>query len=331
MTQTSQNPGFSFRLLGDFRLQSSLATCDLHISRRTQEVFAFLVFNANKPVRRATLSNLIWIDQEERRSRANLNTALWRINRALKSVATDAIELNVHGSQLNLAVASDVFIDVFALEAAVREASTAGENSAKAPLSALIRTTLIDILSDNCECLLEGLSSEWVLIERERFFNLQIRGLTLLMQDLAESGRIEEALDYGRRILRMDPMRECVQRQVMWLHVLNGHQGNAIRQYLECVRILKTELGVPPMAETRALYDFIVAANFVSTDVAPQPHRADRLAPAPSADRSVGDRSAGDLGPGAYDAELTRLRSLMAQLNNQRQSVFAALAESGTG
>ena len=31
----------------------------------------------------------------------------------------------------------------------------------------------------------------------------------------------------------MDPMRESVQRQVKWLHVLNGHQGNAIRQYLE--------------------------------------------------------------------------------------------------
>ena len=321
--EASQNPGrFSFRLLGDFRMQSPLATCELHISRRTQEVFAFLVFNANKAIRRATLSNLIWTDRDERRSRANLNTALWRINRALKIIGNDSIALTMSGNQLNLTVAPHVFIDVFALEAAVREASTPGNRSGKAPLPALVRATLVDILSDDCGCLLEGLSSEWVLIERERFFNLQIRGLTLLMQDLAESARIEEALDYGRRILRMDPMRECVQRQVMWLHMLNGHQGNAIRQYQECARILESELGVSPMAETRALYDFIVATNIKTIDVAPDWHETGRAAPP-----HVIDRTGCEHEPGVYDEELTRLRSLMSRLNSHRQSVFAALAE----
>jgi DNA-binding SARP family transcriptional activator len=325
MADASQNPGrFSFRLLGDFRMQSPLATCDLHISRKTQEVFAFLVFNANKNIQRSTLSNLIWTDRDERRSRANLNTALWRINRALKIVGNDAIGLNVSGNQLNLTVAPRVFIDVFALEALVREASTLGNSNRKAPLPLLVRTTLMDILSDGCGCFLQDLSSEWVLIERERFFNLQIRGLTLLMQDLAESGRIEEALDYGRRILHMDPMRECVQRQVMWLHVLNGHQGNAIRQYLECARILESELGVFPMAETRALYDFIVADNIASIDVAPEWHRTGRLAPPHTIDRTSCEHE-----PGDYDEELTRLRSLISRLNSHRQSVFAALAEGG--
>jgi DNA-binding SARP family transcriptional activator len=305
-------------------MQSPLATCDLHISRRTQEVFAFLLVNANKTIRRATLSNLIWIERDERRSRANLNTALWRINRALKIVGNDTIGLNVSGNHLNLMVAPHVFIDVFALEAAVREASAASASSGKAPLPALARTTLLDILSDDCGCLLEDLSSEWVLIERERVFNLQIRGLTLLMQDLAECGRIEEALNFGRRILRMDPMRECVQRQVMWLHVLNGHQGNAIRQYLECARILESELGVSPMAETRALYDFIIAGNLESIDVAPEWRRNGRPAPPHAIERTDSEHD-----PGGYDQELTRLRSLMSRLNSHRQSVFAALAESG--
>jgi DNA-binding SARP family transcriptional activator len=324
---SAQHPArLSFRLLGDFRMQSPAATCDLHISRRTQEVLAFLVFNANKTIRRTTLSNLIWTDRNERRSRANLNTALWRINRALKAVDTDAIGLHVSGNQLNLTVAPHVFVDVFALEAAVREGAAVGKSSGKAIVPELVRTTLMDILSDDCGCLLDGLSSEWVLIERERFFNLQIRGLTLLMQDLAESGRIEEALDYGRRILRMDPMRECVQRQVMWLHVLNGHQGNAIRQYLECVRILKSELGVAPMAETRALYDFIVVTNFASNGAAPEQTRSGRLGSPHAVERTAGERE-----PGRYDEELTRLRSLISRLNSHRQSVFAALAESGAG
>jgi DNA-binding SARP family transcriptional activator len=125
------------------------------------------------------------------------------------------------------------------------------------------------------------------------------------MQDLAESGRIEDALEYGRRILRMDPMRECVQRQVMWLHVLNGHQGNAIRQYQDCARILQDELGVSPMPETRALYEFIAAKPPAGKDAAAT---------------STATRADGELG---------RLRSFISELNSHRQSVFSALGRSG--
>jgi DNA-binding SARP family transcriptional activator len=309
---------FRFRLLGDFRMQAPLAPCDLHISGKTSEALAFLVLNANKAVRRATLSNLIWGDRDDRRSRANLNTALWRINRALRVVAGDEIALSADGNQVKLTVAAGIFVDVFALEACVRDAARSHQDGGKPALLPHIRDTLTDILSDDCQGFLESLSSEWVLVERERFFNLQIRGLTLLMQDLAEGGRIEEALDYGRRILRMDPMRECVQRQVMWLHVLSGHQGNAIRQYQDCVRILKDELGVPPMAETRALYEFIVARRAGANDTAPVRRWSVVAAPA------IGGN---DRDPGGYDAELTSLRSLMSRLNDHRHSVFAALAE----
>jgi DNA-binding SARP family transcriptional activator len=313
---------FRFRLLGDFRIRSPLGTCDLHISGKTREVLAFLVLNANRTVRRPTLSNVIWSDADERRSRANLNTALWRINRALKSIGGDDVRLSIAGDQLKLTVAPRVLVDVLALEAAVREAARSAHGSGTPVLSAVVRETLIDILGDDGDRFLDGFANEWVLIERERFFNLQIRGLALLMHDLAAAGRIEEALEYGRRILRMDPMRECVQRQVMWLHVLNGHQGNAIRQYLECARILKEELGVAPMPETRALYDFIVAQARV-TDVAAAAAIARPVLPRPH------DRGEAAQAPGDYDAELNRLLSLMSLLHSRRQSVFSTLAEIG--
>lgn len=326
MAHPRSSDGFCIRLLGDLRIQSPQVTDDLHISGKTREVFAFLLFNANKTIHRATLSNLIWADHDGRRSRANLNTALWRINRALTMLANHNICLNVSGNRLKLTVEPCVCIDVFALGASVRDAGKSFNDNKTALLPLAIRDTLMDILSEGCENFLQGTDSEWVLIERERFFNLQIRGLTLLMQDLAESGRIGAALNYGRRILRMDPMRECVQRQVMWLHILDGHQANAIRQYLACARILETELGVSPMAETRALYEFIVAQNIAAKDAAsgwsgttrpPTPHALE-----------CGN---GNVETDDYDQELTRLRSLIFRLNSHRQSVFSALAENGAG
>jgi DNA-binding SARP family transcriptional activator len=314
-----------FRFLGEFRTQWPAAPRDLPILGKAREVLAFLAFNANKEVRRATLSNLIWADHTDHRSRANLNTALWRINRALKTLGTDDLRLHINGTQLKLSVAPRVFIDVVALEASVRQAAELCKDGHKVSLPPGIGRTLVDVLTDDCEGFLEGWSSEWVLIERERFFNLQIRGLAFLMQDLAESRRIEEALEYGRRILRMDPMRECVQRQVMWLHVLNGHQGNAIRQYLDYARTLQTELGVSPMPETRALYEFIIAQNPEAKTGGPERRKSGVLFP-PAQDPHP-DRT--DAEPGVYDVELTRLRSLMTRLDSHRQSVFSALARGG--
>lgn len=307
-----------FRFFRDFRIQTPLSTCDLHISGKTQEVLAFLVLNANKPIRRATLSGLIWPDHDEPRSRANLNTALWRINRALKSIGDDAIQLSVTASQVKFTAAPEVFIDVLALDACVREASKSP--SQMLPLG--IRTALSDILSRDCGSFLEESSSEWVLVERERCFILQIQGLTLLMQDLTESGRIADALEYGQRILRMDPMRECVQRQVMWLHVLDGHQGNAIRQYLECAKILQDELGVLPMPETRALYEFIIGHSVAPKGLGMDWRGTRRPAAAPASDQPLSAHH------GDFDGELSRLRSLIARLNSHRQSVFSVLADS---
>jgi DNA-binding SARP family transcriptional activator len=293
---------------------------------KTREAFAFLALNANKDIRRTTLSDLIWTDHADHRSRANLNTALWRINRALKIVGSDDIRLDMDGHRLKLSVAPSIFIDVFALEASVREAAELYKDGGKVTLPPSIRKSLTDILADDCEGFLDGWSSDWVLVERERFFNLQIRGLAFLMQDFAESGRIEEALEYGRRVLRMDPMRECVQRQVMWLHVLNGHQGNAIRQYLECTRILKSELGVAPMPETRALYEFIVARNPAAKKDALEWRKSGTVSAPPATGWADADRE-----QDGYDEELARLRALISRLNSHRQSVFSELAKGGVG
>jgi DNA-binding SARP family transcriptional activator len=306
------------RCFGDFRVETEHSTIALPISGKTRELLAYLVCNAERPIRRASLSGVIWTDHEDRRSRSNLNTALWRINRALESAGVTGIDLEVTPSQIALRLDPSVFVDVFALETAVREALGGSPEGRKATLSAGLRKALLEVFAPECEALLRGLESEWVLIERERLFNLQIRGLTLLMQDLAESGRIEGALEQGRRVLRMDPMRECVQRQVMWLHVLNGHQGNAIRQYLECARILKDELGVAPMPETRVLYEYIRSQNGVASTDALAASRPVSRQPGSAGGRPLDD-----------DEDLSRLRSLLSQLNSHRHSVFSALSDIG--
>ncbi len=310
------------RCLGELRIHRAQSALTLPISGKTREVLAYLLFNANKAIRRTSLSSLIWTDRDERRSRANLNTALWRINRALKTADIKEIDLKVSGDALTLSLDQAVFIDIRVLEASVRDALAAFAGVDKACLSSGLRAALLDIFVPECEGFLQDLDSEWVLVERERLFNLQIRGLTLIMRDFAESGRFEEALEQGQRVLRMDPLHESVRRQVMWLHVLCGHQGNAIRQYRECARVLKDELGVSPMPETRALYEYILARSS-AVKAAVVERRGGGLS---GADFGEMDAAAKPIG---FDEDLARLRSLLSHLNSRKQSVFSALAEIG--
>ncbi|HEX9076629.1 MAG TPA: AAA family ATPase, partial [Anaerolineae bacterium] len=69
----------------------------------------------------------------------------------------------------------------------------------------------------------------------------------------------DQAIPYALRWLSLDPLHEPAHRHLMQLYAANGQRAAALRQYLECVRVLKAELGVEPLEETTRLYETIKA------------------------------------------------------------------------
>jgi DNA-binding SARP family transcriptional activator len=83
----------------------------------------------------------------------------------------------------------------------------------------------------------------------------------------ARRGLHEHALDCGRRILALDPLRESVQREMMLLLVLNGQRADAIHAYQRLRGLLKADLGIEPMPDTRRLHhDIVSGAIFDNID-----------------------------------------------------------------
>jgi len=74
-------------------------------------------------------------------------------------------------------------------------------------------------------------------------------------------GAYAESLTCGQRILYYDPLREEIHREMMRLYVEGGQRAQAVRQYEICREILATELGIPPMEETQALYAQIISST----------------------------------------------------------------------
>jgi len=247
------------RTMGPYRLESAGQLLNLPLSGSTLEGLAYLSIHANQPVRKEKIASILWPDRSEKSSRGLLSTALWRMRSCLRRVKS--ISINSEAHCVEFVAAPRLFVDVIELEIAVAEALTATKSASSFRLPKCNLDALSMVIRTGDDDFLAGLTADWVLVERERVFNLRIRGLILLMNDLSERGMFSDALGFGRHILHLDPFRECVHRQVMWLYVLAGQQGNAICQYNDCRRMLQQELGIDPMIETTMLRDHILETD----------------------------------------------------------------------
>lgn len=99
---------------------------------------------------------------------------------------------------------------------------------------------------------------DWMTIERERYRRLAHRGFSTLSTYFSLQGDYLSALNCLDRALQLDPLQEDLQRESIRLHYLAGDRPGAIRRYDDLRRLLDEQMGVPPMEETRRLYDDIV-------------------------------------------------------------------------
>jgi DNA-binding SARP family transcriptional activator len=239
----------SICLFGVYPIRINGEPCYLGISGATQMLFQYLLLAVGKEIRRELLAEIFWSRSSAERQRSALNSAIWRIKHQLTEIRD--IDLVCNGPTIFLQVAPNVSNDAKELLQIVNAISP------NEPLDERIVERLCLALN-NCDApFMEGVTSDWVLTEREKMFNIKIRGMTMLMHWRGEQRRYEDALEIGRRLLVEDPFREAVQCEVMWLYVLNGQRAQALRQYKEYCELLRDELDIDPMPETLALYNHI--------------------------------------------------------------------------
>lgn len=106
--------------------------------------------------------------------------------------------------------------------------------------------------------LLDGCYAPWVEAPREELRLVHLEVLEALVHHDRLTGRLGRALWRGRELLRHDPMVERVHRELMLCHWLRGDRPRAVRCYRRCEDVLRCELELEPMPETRALLQRIL-------------------------------------------------------------------------
>lgn len=226
----------------------------LAITRKKSRALLFYLAAHDKPLTREHLLAFFWPDSDRASAQQVLRTTLHGLRQALG--ASLVVDENT------LALSPDVDIDVRTFESRLQH-----------PIS----TRSVQLLTSNFQLLTSTLQlyrgdfltsftlndspefEDWITEQQEHYRRLAIRGFIALANLHEQQQNYAAALEALDRALAFDPLQEDVQRGVLRLHYLAGDRPGAIRRYEALRKLLDEEMGVPPMAETRALYDEIIS------------------------------------------------------------------------
>lgn len=240
---------FVIRLFGSTLFEQNKVPHPLGIAGATLELLRYLCVRSNQPHRRECLGEIFWENRSEKRQRAALNSAVWRLQKLIKTCP--GLTLDTCAEYVRLVIAPSICIDANDLTQQVNAIQKAAD--VEAPQAARLE----EAIAACRQPYLDGSNASWVLPERERLFNIQMRGLAILMRWHGHQGLFEQALEYGRELLARDPFREAALNEMLWLFVLNGQRAEAIRRFRQFQAQLREELDVDPLPETLALFDHI--------------------------------------------------------------------------
>jgi DNA-binding SARP family transcriptional activator len=102
--------------------------------------------------------------------------------------------------------------------------------------------------------------ADWSVAARERLREPYLGMLGELARLYAQQGDVDEAVRACRQILRREPWREEVYRQLMGFLAEAGRPGEALRVFEQCQRALAAE-EVEPSPTTRQLRDRIAVGR----------------------------------------------------------------------
>lgn len=243
-------PAWSARLLGGEELRFHQRTIS-SLPDVWWPLFACLLAAPRSRLSRSRVAGLLWPERDETAARHCLATALWRIRRRLPC---DQTMLVVEEEAISLRL-GNCWIDTAVLERrAVRIATEPDLLRDRSERERLTRA-----LAAYRGSFMPERQVEWIAVERERLRTLFLDALYELGLAEMADGRFERARGAARRLCEVEPLREDAQRLLMTAHVRCGSRGVALAQYRSLQKLLRSELGIEPMPETRTLAERIAA------------------------------------------------------------------------
>jgi len=222
-------------------------------------LLCYLLLNKGRLHPRERLAAVFWGDYPNLTARKYLRNTLYRLRHGLDSIGADSSQyLQITEESIAFIITSQYWLDIECFETITSHYQHYKPENLL-PEQAIELGKCVDLYTGD---LLESVYEDWCLHDRERLRLAYLDVLGKLMVFSFTQGDHEQGIDYGERILALDPTRENVHRQMMMLHWLAGDRPAALSQYKRCSQILQEEMGIQPMGATLLLYEKMLHNQF---------------------------------------------------------------------
>ena len=240
------------------------------VSQKAPALFVYLLAHPREH-QRDVLAELFWSDTSSKQALKNLRTVLSNLQKVglgdyldvtrktLTIINTDAIWLDYQAFEVMLGVV---------------------ENKQKAPYSPRrLLVEMKDAIDLYAGDFLVGLKTgnaveldTWVTLERERLRGRVVNAIFDLLGLALENGDYASGIQFGNRLMSLEPLWEEAVRRLMTLQAYSGNRNAAVQQYEAFAKTLQHELDIPPEDETTALFRAIKTGRIKAVPPQPKPN-----------------------------------------------------------
>jgi DNA-binding SARP family transcriptional activator len=234
--------GLQISVLGSFGFSAADGSRPA-LSGGSQRLLAFLALRSEAVTRGAAAGSL-WPDASGDHAGSSLRSALSRLGSTRAAVAATDIDLRL---------ADDVVVDI-------RESQGLARNLLEpdaSPEAAFDATTISALSRD----LLPDWYDDWLIPEAEEWRQLRLHALEALSDRLAQVGRCAHAMGAALAAVRVDPLRESAVAALIRVHLVEGNQADALREFRAYRALLQREIGAEP---TNNLFELVGVSPMAS-------------------------------------------------------------------
>ena len=271
-TKPSSDPPLSLTLFGSLQVQWHGRFVTDFVSRKAEALLVYVVLHP-RPHAREILADLLWDDRTQKQALGNLRVLLSNVRKLFPDL------LHIDRQTVRLHRETAVSSDAHQLQTALKALDEQLLTSETPTLSlAEVAVSLATALAAYRAPFLQGFYMRdarrfeaWLLIERERWQRLALRGFEQLALYYASQEMLDDGVAAAQRLVQLDPLREQSQQLQMRLLARQGHSHAALQAYDKFANLLSAELDVPPEPETTRLAQRIRQAKTASPYHLPQP------------------------------------------------------------
>jgi DNA-binding SARP family transcriptional activator len=213
-------------------------------------ILAMLAAEHRRPLSRHQIADELWPGGLPRSWETALRAVISKLRTALAAGAAgeDLID-NAFGCY-QLRCPPGFWLDLEAAAAALHAAETdlARADAAAAAVNAKVACLITS------RPFLPGVSSPWVLNQRERIANLHVAARECLAEALAQTGDYAGSARSAQAAIAIDPYREALHQRLIRSRAQAGDRIGAARAFACYSHLLATELGISPTPATVAIY-----------------------------------------------------------------------------